>query len=175
MPDTENIRGAFARLESAWLRELPKPGTEGEADLFDALTVMFVMPRHSGRARAVVRASVGETTFELLVAYLAFIRTAHFWTEMHPELAFEADCASMLAKHPRLAELVCSAAKQTSFGAAKISRPQLRRSATETHQLQSSIGRGAPCPTANSVMAWHAQRSEWRSEAVGETVDVVAA
>jgi len=49
---------------------------------------------------------VGETTFEMLVAYLAFVRTAHFWTEMHPELAFEADCASMLAEHQKLADLV---------------------------------------------------------------------
>ncbi len=63
-------------------------------------------PRHSRRARSAVRGAAGDTTFELLVAYLAFVRTAHFWTEMHPELAFEADCASMLAEHGRLAELV---------------------------------------------------------------------
>jgi len=74
--------------------------------LFDVLSVMFVTPRHSQRARETVRKCVGDTTFEMLVAYLAFIRTAHFWTEMHPELAFEADCASMLSEHPRLAELI---------------------------------------------------------------------
>ena len=106
IPDADSICDAFVRLESEWLRELPRPGTQTEADLFDALTVMFVSPRHSRRARASVSAVVGETTFEMLVAYLAFVRTAHFWTEMHPELAFEADCVSMLAEHQKLADLV---------------------------------------------------------------------
>lgn len=106
VPDAENFGDALVRLEAAWLSELPRPGTPLEADLFDALTVMFVTPRQSRRAREVVRAAVGDTTFEMLVAYLAFVRTAHFWTEMHPELAFEADCALMLSQHPRLAELV---------------------------------------------------------------------
>jgi hypothetical protein len=106
IPDADGICDAFVRLESEWLRELPRPGTQIEADLFDALTVMFVSPRHSQRARASVRSAVGETTFEILVAYLAFVGTAHFWTEMHPELAFEADCVSMLSEHQRLSELV---------------------------------------------------------------------
>ena len=77
-----------------------------EGHLFDALAVMFVAPGHARRAREAVRTCVGDTTFEILVAYLAFVRTAHFWTEMHPQLALEADCVSMLAEHPRLAELV---------------------------------------------------------------------
>jgi hypothetical protein len=106
VPDPPKMREAFDRLESTWLTELPRPGTVLEADLFDELTIMFVTPRHSGRARAAIRGAVGDTTFELLTAYLAFVRTAHFWTEMHPELAFEEDCASMLIEHERLAELV---------------------------------------------------------------------
>jgi hypothetical protein len=106
VPDAVGISNAFSRLDAEWLRELPRPGTSIEGDLFDALTVMFVTPRQSGRARAAVRAAVGDTTFEILAAYLAFVRTAHFWTELHPELAFEADCVSMLAAHERLSELV---------------------------------------------------------------------
>ena len=106
IPDMANIRDVFARLESAWLHELPEPGTQTESDLFDALAVMFVTPMSSSRARAVVAAVVGETTYEMLVAYLAFVRTAHFWTEMHPELALEDDCAAMLNEQPKLAELL---------------------------------------------------------------------
>ena len=69
---------------------------ECETDLFDALTIMFLAPRDAARARAAVRAAVGDATFELLVAYLAFIRTAHYWTEMHPELTYEPDMAEIL-------------------------------------------------------------------------------
>ena len=106
VPGPDAIRDAFVHLEAAWLEELPRPGSATEGHLFDVLSVMFAAPRHSQRARETVRKCVGDTTFEMLVAYLAFVRTAHFWTEMHPELAFEADCESMLAEHPRLAGLV---------------------------------------------------------------------
>ena len=75
---------------------LPEPRSESETDLFDALTIMFLSPRDSARARAAVRAAVGDATFELLVAYLAFIRTAHYWTEMHPDLTYEPDMAEIM-------------------------------------------------------------------------------
>src|SRR5688572_17201724 len=99
VPTADEISAAFARLESTWLSELPRPGTEGEADLFDALSVMFVTPSRSRRACEAVRASVGDTTFEMLAAYLAFVRTAHFWTEVHPELAYESDMVALLTEH----------------------------------------------------------------------------
>ena len=85
---------------------LPEPRTECETDLFDALTIMFLSPRDAARARAAVRAAVGGATFELLVAYLAFIRTAHYWTEMHPELTYEPDMADVLRGHGELADLL---------------------------------------------------------------------
>ena len=53
-----------------------------------------------------VRAAVGEATFELLVAYLAFIRTAHYWTEMHPELTYEPDMVEILRGYDELANLL---------------------------------------------------------------------
>ena len=79
---------------------------ESESDLFDALTIMFLSPRGASSARAAVRAAVGDATFELLVAYLAFIRTAHYWTEMHPELTYEPDMADILRRHRELADLL---------------------------------------------------------------------
>ena len=106
VPSADGLHEALTRLERVWLNELPRPANQTEDDLFDALSLMFVAPRHSRRARAAVRAAVGDTTFEMLVAYLAFVRTAHFWTEMHPELTFEADVAAMLQEHQQLGELV---------------------------------------------------------------------
>ena len=92
VPEGPAITKVLDRLERVSLAgRLPEPRTESEADLFDALTILFLSPRHIVRARAAVRAAVGDTTFELLVAYLAFIRTAHYWTETHPELTFESD------------------------------------------------------------------------------------
>jgi signal transduction histidine kinase/CheY-like chemotaxis protein len=107
LPDGPALTKILDRLERRSLGgRLPEPRSEGEADLFDTLTVVFLSPRDSGRTRAAVRAAVGDATFELLVAYLAFIRTAHYWTEMHPELTYEPDMAEILSRHGELADLL---------------------------------------------------------------------
>src|SRR5215813_7276630 len=101
------LEHALARLEVLiGLANIPAPRTELESDLFDALTIIFLEPQLSERARNAVRRAFGEQTFETLAAYLAFIRTAHYWTETHPELAYEPDIAAVMQRHPDLAALV---------------------------------------------------------------------
>jgi hypothetical protein len=107
LPEGPEFTKVLERLEGVSLGgRLPEPRTQCEGDLFDALTIMFLSPRDSARARTAVRAAVGDRTFELLVAYLAFVRTAHYWTEMHPELTFEPDMAEMLRSYDELADLL---------------------------------------------------------------------
>ena len=107
LPEGPALATILERLERVSLGgRLPDPRTQSEADLFDALTIMFLSPRGAARARAAVRAAVGDATFELLVAYLAFIRTAHYWTEMHPELTYEPDMAELLRGYQELADLL---------------------------------------------------------------------
>jgi signal transduction histidine kinase len=107
VPHGAALTKVLERLEGLSLDgRLPEPRSEREADLFDALTIMFLSPRDSARARGAVRAAAGDGTFELLVAYLAFVRTAHYWTEMHPELTYEPDMAELLRGHGELADLL---------------------------------------------------------------------
>jgi signal transduction histidine kinase/ActR/RegA family two-component response regulator len=107
LPEGAELATALDRLDRASLAgRLPEPRTDPEADLFDALTIMFLSPQAAGRARVAVRLAVGDATFEILVAYLAFVRTAHYWTENHPELTFEPDMAAMLRDHGELAGLL---------------------------------------------------------------------
>jgi PAS domain S-box-containing protein len=107
LPDAKALEEVFARLEShEEPRDIPAPGTQAEYDLFDALTVMFLEPLRWERAREAVRRAFGNGTFEVLTALLAFVRTAHFWTETHPELAIEPDMLSVLEKRQELARLL---------------------------------------------------------------------
>jgi hypothetical protein len=107
VPEGAALAQVLERMERVSLgRRLPEPRTECETDLFDALTIMFLSPRDTARVRVAVRAAVGDATFELLVAYLAFIRTAHYWTEMHPELTYEPDMAKILREYDELADLL---------------------------------------------------------------------
>jgi PAS domain S-box-containing protein len=107
LPDANALAEVFARLEAhEEPRDIPAPGTQAEYDLFDALTVMFLEPIRWGRARKAVRRAVGDCTFEVLTAFLGFVRILHFWTETHPELAIEADMLAVLEKHQELARLL---------------------------------------------------------------------
>jgi hypothetical protein len=68
LPEGPALATILERLECvSFGGRMPEPRTESEADLFDALTIMFLSPRGAARARAAVRAAVGDTTFELLV------------------------------------------------------------------------------------------------------------
>ena len=131
--DVRALEQALARLEAlAGPANIPAPRTELESDLFDALTIIFLEPRLSERARNAVRCAFGEQTFEILAAYLAFIRTAHYWAETHPELAYEPDIAAVMQQHPDLAALLLdqTEAKRVAEGEA------LRQALTELTQAK---------------------------------------
>jgi PAS domain S-box-containing protein len=136
LPDAKALAEVFARLEShEEPRDIPAPGTQAEYDLFDALTVMFLEPLRWERAREAVRRAFGNGTFEVLTALLAFVRTAHFWTETHPELAIEPDMLSVLEKRQELARLLLdpSEAERAKAGEA------LRQTLAELEAVKASL------------------------------------
>jgi PAS domain S-box-containing protein len=136
LPDANALAQVFARLEShEEPKDIPAPGTQAEFDLFDALTVMFLEPLKWGRARDAVRRAVGNCTFEVLTAFLAFVRILHFWTETHPELAVEADMLAVLEKHQKLARLLLdpSDAERVKGGEA------LRQTLAKLEDINSSL------------------------------------
>ena len=71
----------------------------------------------------------------ILVAYLAFIRTAHYWTETHPELAYEPDIAAVMQRHPDLAALLLdqTEAKRVAEGEA------MRQATAELTQAKQAL------------------------------------
>ncbi|WP_144630810.1 PAS domain-containing protein [Bordetella genomosp. 13] len=117
VPDAGRLAKAFEQLDACERPSaLPAPDTDQETWLFDALTVAFLLPARAARARQAVRNSVGPQAFELIVAFLAFVRTAHYWTEMHPELDYEPDIIAYMARHPDLAALLVSSSEAAAAG-----------------------------------------------------------
>ena len=136
VPGARALESALARLEALDDQvNIPGPRTELESDLFDALTIIFLEPRASERARNAVRYAFGEEKFEVLTAYLAFIRTAHYWTETHPELAYEPDIAAVMQRHPCLTVLLLdqTEAKRVAEGGA------LRQALAELTQTKQAL------------------------------------
>jgi PAS domain S-box-containing protein len=90
--------------------------------LFDSLAVVFATPRRSARARAALRAAVGDTVFEQFLALLGYVRTAHYWTETHPEIEPEPELVARLSEHPELARVLLEASAKEDTGVAEIQR-----------------------------------------------------
>src|SRR5678815_5713237 len=68
--------------------------------------VMFAEPARSERARRAMLHAVGPRCFEFFGGCLAFIRTAHYWTMLHPEIDTEDDMRLLMRGHEDLARLL---------------------------------------------------------------------
>lgn len=107
VPNAAGFERAIAALSSLSQRTtIPAPDTPLESDLLDALTILFLTPVASSEAARAIRAAVGDTEFEYLAAFLAFIRAAHYWTEVHLDIGFEPDMLALMERHAELARLL---------------------------------------------------------------------
>jgi hypothetical protein len=105
-PNLSSLDEALSRLIANPSSQMPETNTPLERDLFDALTIIFLAPLAKPHAREAVRVAVGERNLEYLIAFLAFIRAAHYWTEMHPEIECEPDMLRLMESHEELAKLL---------------------------------------------------------------------
>jgi two-component sensor histidine kinase len=105
----------WQRDGNAWLTALetapaaadwPAPETELEDELFAAASLVFTEGGRSERARRALHHALGGRRFEHLLGLLAFIRTAHYWTVVHPGLSSEEDVQALLDANEELARLL---------------------------------------------------------------------
>ena len=100
-------RGRIQRLGCDLGRyRLARPETEADDWLIAAATLVFVEPARSERPRRALYQVLGGNRFEHLMGLLTFIRTAHYWTVLHPELLFEDDARDLLSLNEGLAGLL---------------------------------------------------------------------
>ena len=102
--DLDVVLGGLEALPA--IKEWPAPDTEAEDWLIAATTLVFVEPARSERPRNALRKVLGGNQFEHLLGLLAFIRTAHYWTVLHPELSLEEDARELLRVNEELARLL---------------------------------------------------------------------
>jgi hypothetical protein len=139
VPTEEHASAALARLEAVtdpidW----PSPETSYDDDLLTSATVLFLQPARALRAKHALRVALGGEKFELLVGFLTFIRSAHYWTLMHPELALEDDVKELLSEHEELAHmlLVDAEAGQCEMGMRMFDELETLRDLNERQELE---------------------------------------
>jgi two-component sensor histidine kinase len=116
------------------LKEWPAAETQAEDWLIAAATLVFVEPRRAERARR----ALGGNRFEHLMGLLAFIRTAHYWTVLHPELSFEEDALELLKVNEELARLLLDdpEAARCDMGIRLFQELAARRDLNEKRELE---------------------------------------
>jgi two-component sensor histidine kinase len=139
VPTDEKTSGALARLEAiAEPIDWPLPETSHDDDLFAGATLLFLQPARAVRAKRALRVALGGEKFELLVAFLTFIRAAHYWTLMHPDLAPEDDIEELLREHEELARVLLTdpEAGQCEMGVRLFEELESLRDLNERQELE---------------------------------------
>jgi signal transduction histidine kinase len=107
-PWKRDMTAVYESLESTprAIERWPSAGSRLEDEIFACAAVMFIEPARSNSAQHAIVRTLGERAYELLSGCLAFIRTAHYWTMLHPEMESEDDMLELMRTHTELAQLL---------------------------------------------------------------------
>jgi PAS domain S-box-containing protein len=85
------------------LLELPSVDTQLEDGLFALASHVFLQTPDSAKCLEALQRLLGPIQLQYLLLFLAFVRAAHYWTRVHPEIQLEDDIKEVLATHEALA------------------------------------------------------------------------
>ena len=96
----------FCEMCEAPLPEMPESESFAEEAIFACAAHLFLQTPEANRCLESLRRTLGSTKFQHLLVFITFVRTAHFWTKVHPNLQVEPDIAELLSVHDGLAQCV---------------------------------------------------------------------
>jgi signal transduction histidine kinase len=107
-PWKRDMAAVYATLQAQppQIGNWPAPGSAAEDAIFACAAVMFVEPGRSEPAHYALVRTLGLREYELFSGCLAFIRTAHYWTMLHPEIESEDDMVALMRGQQELARLL---------------------------------------------------------------------
>lgn len=88
------------------LAELPNADSDLEEAIFAIASHIFLQTSEAPLCLASLKTLLDGTRLQYLNLFLLFVRSAHYWTEIHPELMLEEDIEQFLANHQDLAECI---------------------------------------------------------------------
>ena len=99
-------RLSFCSECPAPLIEMPTANTPMEDGLFSIASHVFLQTAEAPECLDELERLLGAVQFQYLLLFLAFVRAAHYWTRVHPEIQFEDDIKQLLATHEALAACI---------------------------------------------------------------------
>jgi PAS domain S-box-containing protein len=121
------------------LPDLPTPDTPLETAIFAFVSHAFLHTNDAGRCLDTLKRLLGESRYERLSLFLAFVQTAHFWTKIHPELEIEEDIKGLLSTNQSLAECVLNdpEARSSELSSRLLDELASLREKTQNHEALS--------------------------------------
>jgi PAS domain S-box-containing protein len=122
--------------------EMPTADTQMEDGFFSLASHVFLQTAAAPECLDAMERLLGTVRLQYLLLFLAFVRAAHYWTKVHPEIQFEDDIKQLLATHEALASCILD---DPEASADKITQsildelPALRLKADEAVGLLASI------------------------------------
>jgi len=99
-------RLSFCSKCPAPLVEMPTADTQMEDGLFSLASHVFLQTADAPECLDALERLLGTVRLQYLLLFLAFVRAAHYWTRVHPEIQFEDDIKQLLATHEALASCI---------------------------------------------------------------------
>jgi PAS domain S-box-containing protein len=88
------------------LVELPSGDSQMEEAIFALAGHAFLQTTRAFACLDALERLLGAVQFQYLVLFLTFVRAAHYWTKVHPEIEFEDDIKQLLASQEALASCI---------------------------------------------------------------------
>lgn len=107
--DIEKHLGAIAALPGG-LKVLPEQNSILEASLLDCAIFIFLEQEQADTYKNQLRHLLGDVNYQHLIAFVAYVKTCHTWTEAYPQVTYESDkrvqehLAALLEEEPSLAD-----------------------------------------------------------------------
>ncbi len=127
------------------LDEMPAPDSELEDALFALAGHIFLQTLDAPNCLDAMERVLGAKRFQYMLLFLSFVRAAHYWTKVHPEIEFEDDIKRLLATHEALAACILNAPEADSASLSSVDQllleelPGLRLKADKAIGLLAAI------------------------------------
>jgi PAS domain S-box-containing protein len=124
------------------LVDLPTADSQIEEAIFALATHVFTQTEDAPRSLDALKRILGPVRCQHLLVFLVFVRAAHYWTKVHPELELEEDINELLRTHEGLATCILSdpeAATDSVAASILEELPELRQRADKAISLLAAI------------------------------------
>jgi PAS domain S-box-containing protein len=133
---------SFCESYASPLADLPASDSQIEEAIFALASHVFLQTDDAQRCLNALDRLLGPIRIQYLLAFLTFIRAAHYWTKVHPELQFEEDINELLRTHETLAACIlkdAEAARDAISLSILEELPKLRERADKAVSLLAAI------------------------------------